>query len=97
MKFSPKPPQAGSASTNCRGRADRGQRGQPGGSFPSLWDILTGHDQTPAFVRRTSAERKAILEILRATKPGLPGYWKAPESQNDGPKTIAISSRARYL
>jgi len=44
-----------------------------------LWEVLTGHDQSPAFARRTSAERKAILEILRDTEPGLPEYWKASE------------------
>ena len=44
--------------------------------YRRLWDVLTGHDQSPAFARRTSAQRQAILEILRATKPGLPDYWK---------------------
>ncbi len=47
--------------------------------YRRLWEVLTGHDQSPAFARRTSAERKAILEILRDTKPGLPEYWKASE------------------
>jgi hypothetical protein len=47
--------------------------------YRRLWEILTDHDQSPAFARRTSAQRKAILEILRDTKPGLPDYWKAKE------------------
>jgi len=47
--------------------------------YRRLWDVLTGHDQSPAFARRTSAQRSAILEILRATKPGLPEYWKPQE------------------
>jgi hypothetical protein len=47
--------------------------------YRCLWEILTGHDQSPAFARRTSAERKAILEILRDTKPRLPDYWKPSE------------------
>ena len=45
--------------------------------YRRLWDVLTGKDQSPEFARRTPEERKAILEILRDTKPGLPEYWKA--------------------
>ena len=41
-----------------------------------LYDILTGKNEDPQFARRTPGERKAILEILRETKPGLPGYWR---------------------
>jgi hypothetical protein len=40
---------------------------------------LTGRDQSEAFSRRTGEERKAILEILRDTKPGLPDYWKSTD------------------
>lgn len=46
--------------------------------YRRLWEVLSGKDQSPAYARRTSAERKAILEILRDTKPGLPDYWKNP-------------------
>jgi hypothetical protein len=42
-----------------------------------LWEVLTGRDQSPAYARRTAEERKAILEILRETKQGLPEYWLA--------------------
>jgi hypothetical protein len=44
--------------------------------YRRLWEVLSGKDQSPKFARRTPAERKAILEILRDTKPGLPEYWK---------------------
>ena len=44
--------------------------------YRRLWEVLTEKDQSPAYARRTPAERKAILEILRETKPGLPDYWK---------------------
>ena len=40
-----------------------------------LWEILTNQDATPDFARIPAAQRQAILEILRATKPGLPAYW----------------------
>jgi hypothetical protein len=46
--------------------------------YRRLWEVLTEKDQSPAFARRTSAERKAILQILRETKQGLPDYWKNP-------------------
>jgi hypothetical protein len=41
-----------------------------------LHDVLTGEDRDKAFAHLTAADRKAILEILRDTKPNLPGYWK---------------------
>lgn len=41
-----------------------------------LWKILTGEDQDPQFARIAPADRQAILEILRETKPILPDYWK---------------------
>jgi hypothetical protein len=44
--------------------------------YRRLHDVLTEKDQSPTYARRSSAERKAILEILRETKPGLPDYWR---------------------
>ena len=44
--------------------------------YQRLWDILGSRDANPAFEKLSSADRQAILEILRDTKPGLPGYWK---------------------
>jgi hypothetical protein len=43
-----------------------------------LWKILTGEDQDPQFAKLGMEERRAILEILRETKPGLPDYWRGP-------------------
>ena len=43
--------------------------------YRRLYDVLTEKDQSPAYARRTPAERKAILEILRETKPDLPEYF----------------------
>jgi hypothetical protein len=40
-----------------------------------LFEVLTGVDQTPVFSRLSMADRKDILEILLATKPGLPEEW----------------------
>jgi hypothetical protein len=45
-------------------------------TYRRLWEVLTGRDQSPTFARRTLDERRAILEILLATKPDLPDYWR---------------------
>jgi len=41
-----------------------------------LWEILSGKDKSPEFAILKPADRRAILEILIATKPNLPAYWK---------------------
>jgi hypothetical protein len=43
--------------------------------YRRLWEVLSGKDTSEAYSRRTPEERKAILEILRETKKGLPDYW----------------------
>ena len=40
-----------------------------------LHDVLTGRDQSKDFAHLSAADRLAVLEVLRDTKPGLPGYW----------------------
>ncbi len=45
-----------------------------------LWSILIGQDTDAQFARLTTADRQAILEILRATKPNLPDYWRTPKA-----------------
>ncbi len=44
--------------------------------YRRLYEILKGRDQSPAYARLGPAERKAILEILVATKKGLPAYFR---------------------
>jgi hypothetical protein len=41
-----------------------------------LYAILTGKDSDPQFAKISSADRGAILEILRETKRNLPEYWQ---------------------
>jgi hypothetical protein len=43
--------------------------------YHRLFEVLTGRDQSPDFARLNGDTRRAILEILLATKPGLPGEW----------------------
>jgi hypothetical protein len=42
-----------------------------------LWKVLTGTDRSKDFDHLTTADRKSIREILVATKPNLPAYWRA--------------------
>lgn len=43
--------------------------------YRRLWEILTEHDTSAKFANLASDDRKAIFEILRDTKKGLPDYW----------------------
>ncbi len=45
--------------------------------YQRVYDILTGKDQSAKFKRLSAEDRRAILEILRYTKVGLPSYWGA--------------------
>jgi hypothetical protein len=45
--------------------------------YQRLYDILTGKDQSDAYKALSADDRKAILEIVRDTKPNLPPYWSA--------------------
>ena len=44
--------------------------------YRRLFDVLHGRDKSKDFVHLSPVDRKAILEILRDTKKGLPDYWK---------------------
>ncbi|MEP7340889.1 MAG: hypothetical protein ABI977_24370 [Acidobacteriota bacterium] len=44
--------------------------------YRRLWEVLNGKDISPTFARLSAEDRKAIREILLATKPGLPKYWR---------------------
>ncbi|MGD0133646.1 MAG: hypothetical protein ABSE57_16460 [Bryobacteraceae bacterium] len=44
--------------------------------YHRLLEVLTGREQSPDFAKLTGEDRRAILEILLATKPGLPDEWK---------------------
>lgn len=44
--------------------------------YRKLYDILIAKEPVRGYDHLGASERKDILEILRATKPGLPGYWE---------------------
>ena len=43
--------------------------------YHRLLEVLTGKDQSPDFAKLATSDRRTILEILLATKPGLPQEW----------------------
>jgi hypothetical protein len=44
-------------------------------AYRRLHEVLTGKDQGKKFARLSAEDRRAALEIVRATKPNLPRYW----------------------
>lgn len=46
--------------------------------YRRLWEVLSGTDRGKSFAHLSEGDRTAIREILIATKPGLPDYWKSP-------------------
>jgi hypothetical protein len=44
--------------------------------YRRMLEVLSGREQGPEFASLSGEDRRAILEILVATKPGLPDEWK---------------------
>ena len=45
--------------------------------YERLWQILSGHETSRKYSRLSLADRQAMVEILRDTKPDLPDYFQA--------------------
>jgi hypothetical protein len=45
--------------------------------YQRLWRVLSGQDDAPRYARLSSEDRRAIIEILRDTKPGLPDSFRS--------------------
>lgn len=43
--------------------------------YRRLWEVLSGKDRSKEFEHLSADDRRAVLDILRETKPGLPAYW----------------------
>ncbi len=58
-----------------------------------LWEVLSGQDQSKPFAHLSTADRQAILEILKDTMPDLPDYWKIQpaSAQADAANNAATS------
>jgi hypothetical protein len=46
--------------------------------YQRMWQILSGKDKSPRYARLSLADRRAVVEILRETKSGLPDYFHQP-------------------
>ena len=53
--------------------------------YARLWQVLSGDETDPRYDVLTVADRRAIVEILRDTKPDLPEYFKAGAPVLDTP------------
>ena len=51
--------------------------------YRRLYDVLAGKEVNPKYAALSSADRRAIVEILLDTKPNLPAYWN--NIRTDGP------------
>jgi hypothetical protein len=47
--------------------------------YRRLWEVLSGQDTSERFARLSASDRRAILEILRDTKPGLPDFFQTSQ------------------
>jgi hypothetical protein len=65
--------------------------------YHRLLEVLTGRDQSPEFAKLNGDTRRAILEILLATKPGLPAEWsnykKEAQSTRAGIQPIEVRQK----
>jgi len=44
--------------------------------YQRLYNVFTSAEQSPKYARLSAEDRRALLEIVQQTKPGLPAYWK---------------------
>jgi hypothetical protein len=44
--------------------------------YRRLWDVLSSNEPRERYAHLSAADRAAIVEILIATKPGLPAYFR---------------------
>ena len=45
--------------------------------YERMWEVLSGQESEYPYTRLSVADRQAIVEILRDTKPDLPAYYQA--------------------
>lgn len=46
--------------------------------YNRMWEVLSGREKQPRYRVLSLADRRAIVEILRETKPGLPAVFQTP-------------------
>lgn len=68
--------------------------------YGRLAEVLSGRDTSEPFAHLTAADRQAVVEILRATKPGLPADFPAArtapaEAPERAPERVGTTSSDR--
>jgi hypothetical protein len=48
--------------------------------YARMWEVLSGREKGPRYKALSLADRRAIVEILRETKPRLPAFFQAVTS-----------------
>ena len=48
-----------------------------GAIYQRMWQILSGQEPGTRYARLSLSDRKAVIDILRETKQGLPAYFKS--------------------
>ena len=64
--------------------------------YQRMWQILSGKEKGPKYARLSAAERRAIVEILRDTKAGLPDLLQ-PSDEVRLPRAFSSSEFALDL
>jgi len=64
--------------------------------YHRLFEVLTGRDRSPDLAKLTRKDRRAILEILLATKPGLPEEWTQYKQANKRERTPGQSRSGNW-
>jgi hypothetical protein len=44
--------------------------------YARMWRVLSGEDKDPRYAKLSPSDRRAVIEILRATKAALPEYFR---------------------
>lgn len=47
--------------------------------YARMWEVLSGREKQPRYKVLSLADRRAVVEILRDTKSGLPDYFQTPQ------------------
>jgi len=50
--------------------------------YRQLWQVLSGRNRSGAYAKLSASDRKAVVEILRETKTGLPDYFRSGRLAN---------------
>jgi len=41
-----------------------------------MWRVLSGDEKEPRYAKLSASDRRAVIQILRATKTTLPDYFR---------------------